>query len=609
VKRWQFILVFLIVVGVNVHAQEAPAVPGVYRVQVVVRQGDDGPAVAKGLAATYGGRLESAMAADHTVVMTVDDAVLTLLERDPRVVSVERDVDESAAAIQQPPTPESSVPQRRTGTLRLETNSTAAPLTAGPYKYDASGNIIEIGAERFVYDVYSRVKSGTVARGTAAEVTQEYWYDRYGNLTSVKTGTTTIPLTVDQDTNRLTHHNGSVVSYDASGQVVQAGTSSFTYDGSGMMTSSGTSGVPSNIYIYTPSDERIASVLVSGNAEVSSSWSFRDASGRVLRRLDRQSQSGEWNWTWRQDYIYNGNEMLASENDSAPKTRHYSTDHLGSPRLITDNGGMLVGQHTYFPFGSEASAVAQGLNDTKRFTGHERDASGLDYMHARYYNWAWGRFLSADPGKDWDMAQPQAWNLFTYVRNNPVGKTDPTGRRTHSKGISANVAFGAYLGVSYNVNTDDKGNVSLTFSVTTGGGTPGGGVQGTEGWSTNNTVHDIPGTNGVVGKGAGDGIEGGVELEIEDGKVETVTFGAGVGIKSIPGSPIEAHGGVQRTWEMASINIPDTVESVKATVKADAKAAFDYLFGDLLQETADAADGNPPEDLDFFGRRRGDPAR
>jgi len=73
-----------------------------------------------------------------------------------------------------------------------------------------------------------------------------------------------------------------------------------------------------------------------------------------------------------------------------------------------------------------------------KFTGHERDFNGilnvdgtdyLDYMHARFYDANIGRFLSVDPGRDWDVRQPQSWNLYAYVRNNPANAVDPTGRQ------------------------------------------------------------------------------------------------------------------------------------------------------------------------------------
>lgn len=50
-------------------------------------------------------------------------------------------------------------------------------------------------------------------------------------------------------------------------------------------------------------------------------------------------------------------------------------------------------------------------------------------MHARYYSAAVGRFLSVDPLLDFEtLRQPQSWNRYAYVRNNPMGRTDPTGR-------------------------------------------------------------------------------------------------------------------------------------------------------------------------------------
>ncbi len=65
-----------------------------------------------------------------------------------------------------------------------------------------------------------------------------------------------------------------------------------------------------------------------------------------------------------------------------------------------------------------------------RFTGKEPDVeTGLDYFGARYFSGAMGRFLSADlPLYDQDAADPLSWNLFSYVRNNPVRYIDPTGR-------------------------------------------------------------------------------------------------------------------------------------------------------------------------------------
>ncbi|NLK88771.1 MAG: RHS repeat-associated core domain-containing protein, partial [Clostridiaceae bacterium] len=64
----------------------------------------------------------------------------------------------------------------------------------------------------------------------------------------------------------------------------------------------------------------------------------------------------------------------------------------------------------------------------QKFTGKERDETGLDYFGARYYSGSHGRFTSPDPllnsGRPW---QPQSWNRYAYTLNNPLKFVDPTG--------------------------------------------------------------------------------------------------------------------------------------------------------------------------------------
>lgn len=76
--------------------------------------------------------------------------------------------------------------------------------------------------------------------------------------------------------------------------------------------------------------------------------------------------------------------------------------------------------------------------DTNRykFTGKERDGeSGLDNFGARYYGGGLGRFTGPDvPFADQDPKDPQSWNLYGYVRNNPLRYTDPTGNACVSNG-------------------------------------------------------------------------------------------------------------------------------------------------------------------------------
>jgi RHS repeat-associated protein len=112
-------------------------------------------------------------------------------------------------------------------------------------------------------------------------------------------------------------------------------------------------------------------------------------------------------------------------------------DSLGSVRLVTDGAGNPVSTHDYLPFGEAIPAVwtmrgaVYGAADgvSQRFTGMERDGeAGLDFFLARYFSGAPGRFTGPDqPFNDQDENETQSWNLFSYVRNNPLSNTDPTG--------------------------------------------------------------------------------------------------------------------------------------------------------------------------------------
>ena len=55
--------------------------------------------------------------------------------------------------------------------------------------------------------------------------------------------------------------------------------------------------------------------------------------------------------------------------------------------------------------------------------------TGLDYFGARYFSAAQGRFTSPDaPFADQHPEDPQSWNMYAYVRSNPLKNTDPDGR-------------------------------------------------------------------------------------------------------------------------------------------------------------------------------------
>ncbi|MFD1584227.1 RHS repeat-associated core domain-containing protein [Microbulbifer halophilus] len=118
-------------------------------------------------------------------------------------------------------------------------------------------------------------------------------------------------------------------------------------------------------------------------------------------------------------------------------------DHLGSIEKVTDGTGDLIILDTAFePFGGRRSPdwhsqlsdqaidyllEAQGISTRRGFTGHEHlDRTGLIHMNGRIYDPTLGRFLSPDPVVQFPESS-QSWNRYSYVRNNPLSVTDPSG--------------------------------------------------------------------------------------------------------------------------------------------------------------------------------------
>jgi len=147
-------------------------------------------------------------------------------------------------------------------------------------------------------------------------------------------------------------------------------------------------------------------------------------------------------------FVYDAQGHLAAEyggpTNPLSGTTYLTDDHLGSTRLVTNATGTALQRFDYAPFGEELTVGIDGraapystnqyptatLDGTsEKFTSKERDSeTGLDFFGARYFSGAQGRFASPDsPLVDQNPGDPQSWNLYSYVRNNPLIFNDPTG--------------------------------------------------------------------------------------------------------------------------------------------------------------------------------------
>ncbi len=208
---------------------------------------------------------------------------------------------------------------------------------------------------------------------TSGQTSYTYTYDCNGNLTQRNIGST-YNLTYDAE-NRLTGVSG-------------AATATFVYDGDGQRVK-GTVGGVTTAYI--------------GN--------YYEYSGGAAKKY------------------YSAGGARVAMND-AGTVRYLLGDHLGSTTITADTAGVRVAELLYKAWGENRYTFST-MPTTLRYTGQRQEsglggADGLYFYNARWYDPAISRFIQADtivPG----MGNPQSLNRFSYVYNNPLKYTDPSG--------------------------------------------------------------------------------------------------------------------------------------------------------------------------------------
>ncbi|MCP1420223.1 insecticidal toxin complex protein TccC [Pseudomonas laurylsulfativorans] len=107
--------------------------------------------------------------------------------------------------------------------------------------------------------------------------------------------------------------------------------------------------------------------------------------------------------------------------------RYCLSDHLNSSTLELDEVGGLLSWEVYYAFGGTAlwagSSEIEGKYKTIRYSGKERDATGLYYYGYRYYAPWLQRWISTDPA-----GLVNGLNVFCFVANSPVRRSDVDGR-------------------------------------------------------------------------------------------------------------------------------------------------------------------------------------
>ena len=300
------------------------------------------------------------------------------------------------------------------------------------YTYDGRGNITQITRKvgsteyiiKYTYDAANQlIREDNQQAGYSWVMT----YDNAGNMTSRKkysytTGTlgavlSTQTLTYGNATwgDLLTGINGTTVTSDVIGNVLNDGTWTYTWKNGRQLATMSKSGV---------------------------TWSFAyDASGM---RTQRVSGSTTYNYTYDDStllkmtvgsntliftYGINGHPITVNYNGT---DYYYVTNAFGDVVGITTSSGTEVVTYTYDAWGnilsiSGSMASTLGAYNPLRYRGYVYDQeTGLYYLQSRYYNPQFCRFISADTYVSTGQSI-LGHNMFAYCLNNPVNLSDPTG--------------------------------------------------------------------------------------------------------------------------------------------------------------------------------------
>jgi RHS repeat-associated protein len=307
-------------------------------------------------------------------------------------------------------------------------------------------------ADRFEISRLNRAGATTYAYGIG-QVTDWSRFDKLGNVCAHLIGATTaggfsyagragcgldgVPGGVANASQTQSPH-----------QVLQAGAYVYSYDNRGNQILADASGSGQDRTIrYNAQDQAYEIFKGSAGAPNRMARFWYDPAGNRYKREDTGAGI-----TGIRRTLYVGNLEIVTENGTTTYKRYIGgvlvqnvvngiaanrylfTDHLGSPLAMTNENGTVLEGGGFNAFGERrvngaATAITfeGGLITTRGFTGHEM-LDGLDVIHmnGRIYDPTLGRFLQADPVVQ-DPGNPQNWNGYTYVFNNPYRYTDPSG--------------------------------------------------------------------------------------------------------------------------------------------------------------------------------------
>ena len=270
--------------------------------------------------------------------------------------------------------------------------------------------------QRFAYDSIGRLDKAAEHKGNDLSLTwkADYDFDRFGNRTQSSAENQGIPYhpvtaaEISKSNNRLITNT----TYDDAGNVTvdeKFRTQQYAYDGNGRQV-------------------RVAPIGVAGE-----STAVYDGLGQRVQTTTNGTTKTLVYDQFGQLVAEYGGQVIGTGG-----VRYVMADQQGSTRVVMNAGAGIEARHDYSPFGEEITSntglrtSAQGYSVTdstrQRYAGMERDESGLDHTLWRKYEQRGGRWTTPDPyNGSMSISDPQSFNRFSYVGNDPVNRIDPSG--------------------------------------------------------------------------------------------------------------------------------------------------------------------------------------
>jgi RHS repeat-associated protein len=359
--------------------------------------------------------------------------------------------------------------------------------------YDEAGNLLTRtrsdaindapSTEYFGYDLLNRVTSSHVTLTSLGyDRTDNYGYDGLGNLTSKGVKAYNYGTGCGGPHAVCSVTGGASYGYDANGNMMVGGGRTIIYDVANKplhVEQDGPSGNNVVEFAYGADGNR---VLQTASANGTTSRTVYVGLGETGKSLyERTAVQGAYRHTY---FIYAGGAAggnafavrILDNSGNVTENDYLNVDHLGSTTAVSDYRGHVAsvaaagpkaGVLGYDPWGARRNPDGQSVDDpsvfqtapgNREFTGQESiPAMGLINMNGRVYDPILGRFLSADPNIQF-VADLQSYNRYTYVHNNPLRYTDPTGYSIFGgwEGTLVGLGIGA-LGIAACVGTSGAG--------------------------------------------------------------------------------------------------------------------------------------------------------